>query len=204
MKVKICGITNLEDALFCAEAGADALGFIFYEKSKRYITPDDAEEIISRVPSLIMKVGVFVNEESGKVNETARQAGLTSVQLHGDEAPDYVEEITPPVIKAFRVDDNFDYTVLENYDVSRVLLDTYSKNEYGGTGEVFDWHFIPENIRGQIILAGGINSKNIKEIFTTIKPAMVDLSSALESSPGRKDKDKVMEFMNKIKEMRGY
>ena len=202
MKVKICGITNLDDALLCSETGADALGFIFYDKSKRYVQPDEAKRIISQLPAFLTKVGVFVNEDSDKVNEIAKLTGLNSVQLHSDEDNQYLERINYPVIKSFRVNDDFDFETLNSFNNCGWLLDTYSKNEFGGTGEVFNWDSIPNNIRSKIILAGGINIDNIEEVFKHVKPYAVDLSSSLELSPGRKDKNKVTEFMNKIKEMR--
>ncbi len=204
MKVKICGITNIDDALLCSKAGADALGFIFYEKSKRYIKPEEAEGIISELPAFFTKVGVFLNEDPERINEIAKFSGLNLIQLHGEEDKRYIEKITLPVIKAFRVKKGFDFGLLNEYTHCHWLLDTYRKNEYGGTGEAFNWSYIPTAIRGKIILAGGIGINNIREVFNSVKPAAVDLSSSLESYPGKKDKKKVTEFMNMVKEMRGY
>jgi phosphoribosylanthranilate isomerase len=204
VKVKICGITKLDDALLCSESGADAIGFIFYNKSKRYIQPEEAKSIISELPAFILKVGVFVNENSDTVNKTAKLTGLNAVQLHSDEDMQYLERINYPIIKSFRVHEGFNYETLNSFINCDWLLDTYSEKEYGGTGEVFDWDLIPENIRNKIILAGGISINNIEEVFRKVKPFMVDLSSSLESSPGRKDKNKVTEFMNKIKELRNH
>lgn len=192
----------MDDALLCSDSGADALGFIFYNKSKRYIQPEDAKSIISKLPAFIMKIGVFVNEDSDRVNEIAKLTGLNSVQLHGNEDTQYVEKIICPVIKSFRVNEDFDYETLNSFKHCAWLLDTYSTSDYGGTGEVFEWDSIPDNIRSKIILAGGININNIEDVFRQINPAAVDLSSSLESSPGRKDKNKVTEFMNKINELR--
>jgi phosphoribosylanthranilate isomerase len=204
VKVKICGITNLDDALFCCNSGAEALGFIFYEKSKRYIHPREARNILSALPALLMKVGVFVDEDAEKVNETAKYTGLNAVQLHGNEDVNYTEKISLPVIKAFRVKEGFNFKILDDFTDCGWMLDTDSIKEHGGTGTAFSWNIIPEQIRNEIILAGGINSDNIGEVFDKIKPAAVDLSSSLESSPGRKDKNKVTDFMNKLKELRGY
>jgi phosphoribosylanthranilate isomerase len=204
VKVKICGITNLDDALLCAEAGADALGFIFYDKSKRYIEPERASSIISELPALLMKVGVFVNEDPGRVNDIAELTGLNTVQLHGEEDVHYIEKIIFPVIKAFRVEKKFDYASLESYKYCGWLLDTFNNEEYGGTGESFKWSSIPEKVRSKVVLAGGIGIENIEEAYRIVKPAAVDLSSSLESSPGKKDKMKITVFMNKVKELRGF
>ena len=198
LRVKICGITNLEDALLCESEGADALGFIFYKKSKRYIEPDLAKEIINYLSPFIMKVGVFVNESVDFINETAAELNLNAVQLHGEESPELVSKITFPVIKSFRINNGFDFSILKKYSDNFLLLDTYSDAEYGGTGKTFNWKLIPHELKNKIILAGGISADNIEEIFFNIKPAAVDLSSSLESEPGKKDKEKVKEFFKKI------
>ncbi len=202
MRVKICGITNLEDALCCISNGADALGFIFYNESKRYIRPEEAKEIISLLPPFVVKVGVFVNQEALLINDIAKTAGLDAVQLHGDEGNDICSNLNLPVIKSFRVDISFDYSILKQFLTSYHLLDAYSSKEFGGTGQLFDWTKIPHGIRNKIILAGGISSDNIEFVFKSINPAAVDLSSSLEEYPGKKDNKKVMEFFNKINKMR--
>ena len=202
MKIKICGITNSDDALFCESIGADALGFIFFRKSKRYIKPELAKNIITRLSPFTMKVGVFVNESVDFINKTASELNLNAVQLHGEESPDIIEKINLPVIKSFRINNEFDFSILEKYSNNSFLFDTYSDSGYGGTGEVFNWKLIPEEIKSKIILAGGISIDNIADIFTNIKPAAVDLSSSLESEPGKKDKDKVKEFFKKINYLR--
>ena len=198
MKIKICGITNSDDALFCESNGADALGFIFFRKSKRYIKPELAKNIITRLSPFTMKVGVFVNESVDFINETAAELNLNAVQLHGEESPELVSKITFPVIKSFRINNGFDFSILKKYSDNFLLLDTYSDAEYGGTGKTFNWKLIPHELKNKIILAGGISVDNIEEIFFNIKPAAVDLSSSLESEPGKKDKEKVKEFFKKI------
>jgi phosphoribosylanthranilate isomerase len=202
LKVKICGITNIEDALLCETLGAEALGFIFYKGSKRYIPPETANEIIKSLSPFIMKVGVFVNESHEEINKIAFEAKLNTVQLYSEVFPRTINDISLPVINAFRVDDNFDYKILENYPNTYCLLDTYSKTHHGGTGNIFDWKKIPGKYKNKIILAGGVSFKNIEEIYTNIKPVAIDLSSSLESEPGRKDKEKVKEFFNKLSELR--
>jgi len=198
MKVKICGITNLEDALLCESQGADALGFIFFRKSKRYIKPELAKKIIMHLSPFTMKVGVFVNESADFINETAADLNLNAVQLHGEESPDSAGKIYLPAIKSFRINNEFDFSVLKKYSNNSFLFDTYSDSDYGGTGRRFNWELIPGDIRNKIILAGGVSTDNIEDIFNYIKPAAVDLSSSLESEPGKKDKDKVEEFFKKI------
>ena len=202
MKVKVCGITNLEDAKLCCDLGADALGFIFYEKSKRYINFEDASLIVSELPAFISKVGVFVNEEATTVNHIAQSVGLTHVQLHGNEDQLHIDKINHPVIKAFRVSDNFDYSTLNYYSGSSILLDTFSDKEIGGTGLTFDWKTIPIEIRNKVILAGGVSEKNIEAIFYTIKPQAVDISSSLESETGKKDEAKLKTFFNIVNKLR--
>ena len=199
MKVKICGITNLEDALLCEELTADALGFIFYEKSKRYVAPETVEQITEQIDAFILKVGVFVNEQPDRINSIAKSAGLNIVQLHGDETPEIISQINLPVIKAFRVNEQFDFETLNNYKNCYYLLDTFSKSEYGGTGKSFDWNLIPTELRSKIILSGGISSSNIQIIKTEINPYAVDVSSSLEEYPGKKSKGKLKEFFNKIR-----
>lgn len=142
MKIKICGITNYEDAKVALDNGADALGFILYQNSKRFIEYNDLTEILKKLPFFVMKVGVFVNEYYTKVNVLASQIGLNAVQIHGDESPFYCDKITHPSIKAFRIHDKFDFSLLDNYNDCTYLLDSKSNHEYGGTGTIFDWKLI--------------------------------------------------------------
>ncbi|MCK5034176.1 MAG: phosphoribosylanthranilate isomerase [Calditrichia bacterium] len=201
MRIKICGITNLEDALVCSENRADALGFIFFKGSKRFIGYDEAKTIIKQLPFFIMKIGVFVNEDYTKVNEVAENIGLNGVQLHGDESTEYINRIRLQVIKSFRVNDEFDFSVLNNFHNCSFLLDTYSANEFGGSGKSFNWDLIPHDIRKKIILAGGISEENIEEVRRNIKPEAIDISSSLEDYPGKKNHTKVKSFLNIIKRL---
>lgn len=198
MKVKVCGITNLSDALICQSAGADALGFIFYPGSKRYISTEDASNLIKNLSPFIMKVGVFVNELPGRINSIASKLKLNAVQLHGDETPQTAFQIDYPVIKSFRITEQFDFSILHDYKNVYYLLDAFSKSQYGGTGNQFNWKIIPADLKDKIILAGGVSSDNIEDIFKKIKPAAIDLSSSLELEPGIKDIEKVTEFFNKV------
>ena len=198
MKIKICGITNIEDALAAESFGADAVGFIFYKKSKRYVSPEQAEHIMRALSLFTTKVGVFVDETFEIINKISKQTGINVVQLHGNENLDIMKSISLPVIKAFRVDDNFNYNKLNQYQEYSILLDAYSENDYGGTGIKFNWEKIPFEIKNKIILSGGISSDNIEIIYKNINPAAVDLSSSLEKTPGKKDKKKMEKFFNKV------
>jgi len=202
LKVKICGITNIEDAQLCENLGADALGFIFHKKSKRFIRPETAGKIISKLSPFTLKVGVFVNGTPEEINKTAKEIKLNVVQLHGEEIPDMISEINLPVIKSFRIKDGFDFSILKKFENLRFLFDTYSEKEYGGTGKTFNWELIPGELRNKIILSGGISINNIEEVYKKVKPVAVDLSSSLESAPGKKDKEKVKEFFNKINNLK--
>lgn len=202
MKSKICGITNIEDAKICAELGADAIGFIFYKKSKRYVAPKVVKEIINKLPPFLLKVGVFVNEDINVVNSIAKEIGLNIIQLHGDESPEYLKDVNLPVIKAFRVNDEFDFSQLENYENCSFLFDSFHKDEYGGTGLKFNWNEIPNKIRKKIILAGGISEENIEKIYKDIKPYAIDVSSSVEVNPGKKDHKELKKIFVKLNEVR--
>jgi len=199
VKVKICGITNLEDALLCEELGADAIGFIFYKHSKRYIDPKSAKEITRELLPFTLKVGVFVNEKIENIKSLSDLAGLNIVQLHGDETPNVISEINLPVIKAFRIKKGFDFNILNQFTNCSFLLDSFSTTQYGGTGQKFDWNIIPEEYRSKIILSGGVSSSNIQKIVTEINPYAVDVSSSLEKYPGKKSSEKLKEFFNNLK-----
>lgn len=199
MKIKICGITNLEDALVCSKYGVDMLGFVFYNKSKRYVDYKLVKSIISQLPKNIVSVGVFVDEDYSLINSISEEIGLKKIQLHGNESPDYVKKIKLPVIKAFRVSENFDWNKLNDYSNCEILLDTYSSETIGGTGKTFDWELIPDKCKHSIILSGGISINNIDKIMNEIKPAAIDVSSSIESYPGKKDHSRVIELLNAIK-----
>lgn len=198
MRVKICGITNSDDAIFCESSGAEFLGFIFYSGSKRYIDPSAALEIIKKLKPGTKRVGVFVNEELEVVNKTVQELQLDFVQLHGEETPEYTAEVKCKTIKAFRITDEFDFGIINNYGTSIPLFDTFSNNLYGGTGEKFDWNFIPGKLKGQYFLSGGISTENIKEVAASLRPFAVDVNSSLEKEPGIKDHNKVKDFFDQI------
>jgi len=205
-KVKICGITNLEDALLSAKFGADALGFNFYEKSPRFIEAEKVREIVEQLPNEILKVGVFVNESLDKIVEIAATAKLDAIQLHGEETPAFAREIKAKtnlkIIKAFRVSDKFKPEEVLNYEVDAVLLDAYSPKEHGGTGETFDWEIAKkvQEIFPKMYLAGGLKPGNIWRAIRKVLPYSVDSCSLLETEKGKKDETKLLNFISAVQQ----
>ncbi|MBU4234330.1 MAG: phosphoribosylanthranilate isomerase [Desulfobacterales bacterium] len=201
VRIKICGITNLEDALLAIELGADALGFIFYPKSPRKVAPETAREIIAQLPPFVASVGVFVDEAATVVQELAARVGLDWVQLHGQESPDYCRNLGRKVIKAFRIQDEDSLRLLADYQgaAQALLLDTYKKGQVGGTGEIFDWHLARKAKKyGHIILAGGLTPDNVAMAIATALPMAVDAASGTEATPGKKDPAKLRAFFQAI------
>jgi phosphoribosylanthranilate isomerase len=198
VRIKICGITNLEDARLAADLGADALGFIFYPKSPRYIAPEQARQIIAQLPPLVTSVGVFVDEEAQVVRALAATVGLDWVQVHGQEPPDYCRSLGRRVLKGFRIRDANSLADLEPFRgaVHAFLLDTYKKGQVGGTGEAFDWRLAHEAKKyGRIVLAGGLTPENVAQALKVAQPDAVDVASGTEAAPGRKDPDKLRAFV---------
>lgn len=202
IKIKICGITRIEDALCAVESGADAIGFVFYPRSPRYITPEKAKEIISSIPPFITTVGVFVNEKMDTLIDMASYTGIDIVQLHGDEPPEYCHSLGRRFIKAFRIKENFDIEKIGQYkQASAFLLDTYHTESPGGTGKVFDWNRAIEAKKyGKIILAGGLNPENVAGAIKKVNPYGVDVSSGVETGvKGIKDHDKIRAFIKVVR-----
>lgn len=203
-RVKICGITNTEDALLSAKFGADALGFNFYAKSPRYVAPEKARKIIELLPPQVLKIGVFVNESLEKICEIAEIARLDAVQLHGEETPEFVREIKAKtnleIIKAFRVSPEFKPEDVLQYEADAILLDAFSAKEHGGTGETFDWEIARkvQEIFPKMYLAGGLSAENIVNAIWEVRPFAVDACSCLESEKGKKDKVRLINFLSKI------
>lgn len=199
--VKICGITNLEDGVAAAEAGADVLGFVFYEPSARYVAISDAAEIIRQLPPLTVKAGVFVNAPEELVMRAIAECSLNILQFHGDEPPEYCTQFGLMSVKAVRVRDAASIQQLANYPTDAWLLDTYAPGRAGGTGETFNWDLAIE-ARGMgrpIFLAGGLTPDNVGEAIRYVAPFGVDVSSGVEQSPGRKDVRKVKAFIQAAK-----
>lgn len=200
VRAKICGITNRDDALCAVDYGADALGFIFYEKSPRYIAPEKAGEIVFDLPPFVTPVGVFVNASDREIDIAVKLAGLRAIQLHGDEPPEACLGHAVPVIRVLRVGCDFDVQIMGSYLVNTFLLDTERAGSYGGTGETFDWtKAVKAKGYGRIILSGGLNPDNVREAIARVDPYAVDASSGVEAEPGKKDHKKVRDFLARAK-----
>ena len=198
VRIKICGITHLEDALAAVACGADALGFMFYPKSSRFVTPEHASEIIRCLPPFISRVGVFVNEDAERIREIVSMCGLDTLQFHGDEPPGFTREFEPvKTIKAIRVRNAESIGCLPDHRTDAWLLDSYVAGQEGGTGEQFNWDLAVEasTMGRPIILAGGLTPENVADAIRHVLPYGVDVSSGVESSPGRKDPGKVQAFI---------
>lgn len=201
MRVKICGITNLEDALLAADLGAQTIGFIFYAKSPRSIKPAAARQIIAQLPPLVLSVGVFVNEAAALVLEVAETARLDWVQLHGEEPPEYCRFLSRNVIKAIRVKDESSLAQMSAYQgaVRAFLLDTHKTGQQGGTGESFDWSLARQAREfGPVVLAGGLQPENVAEAIREANPAAVDVASGVEAAPGKKDPARLRAFFQAV------
>ena len=201
-RIKVCGITNLEDALAALEAGADMLGFNFYRRSPRYVTPEEAAEVVGRMPEGVTCVGVFVNEPApADVERIARAAGLHTVQLHGDETPDYCRSLRGlDAIKALRVGEDFDVESVSAHGTDSVLLDAYVRGERGGTGHTFDWS-LASRARGRVarlFLAGGLTPDNVAAAVAAVRPYAVDVCSGVETAPGRKSPELMRRFVEAV------
>ena len=205
MRVKICGITNLEDALLAAELGADALGFIFFPRSPRYLTPAAARAIIDALPPFVTPVAVVVDEPAEAIEEIMAKSGCRVAQLHGQEPPAMLECLRWPAIKAVSVSSADDLTALERYPAARAfLLDTRVEGLHGGTGKTFDWTIAREARRYSkpIILAGGLTPENAAEAIRVAAPDAVDIGSGIERSPGRKDVERMRALFDAIRTAR--
>ena len=200
LKVKICGMTNLKDVKVAVDGGVDAVGFIFYKKSPRSVTMQAVRKIVLELPPFVDSVGVFVNETAEQINKIADRCNLDRVQLHGNESPTFCKKIRRRVIKAIRVKDIQSLKKLSDYPVSSFLLDTFSEDQYGGTGRVFDWNLAyPAKKYGPIILAGGLTPNNVRQAIQRIQPYGVDVCSGVESQPGIKDHKKMQIFLKNVK-----
>ena len=201
VKVKICGITNIEDAMAAIDAGADALGFVFFRESPRYISPENAKAIINALPPFIVKTGVFVNEPIENIEKIISMTGVDLIQLHGNESPEMCRS-SRRIIKAFRVKSMESMDPLNDYKelVSAFLLDTYTPDVLGGTGQIFNWDIAIEAKQfGRIILAGGLTPENIADAVKRVAPYAVDVSSGIESKRGKKDHKKMQFFIERAK-----
>ncbi|WP_102275023.1 phosphoribosylanthranilate isomerase [Cytobacillus massiliigabonensis] len=199
MKVKICGITDLDTALAAIECGADALGFVFAE-SKRRITIEHAKKIIRLLPEDLLKIGVFVNEQKETIEKIVEDTGINAIQLHGDESPDECTGFSTPVIKAISIGTAKDLLKVDNYGCEYLLLDSPKGKYRGGNGTAFDWSVAAgHRVKGKkVILAGGLTAENVSKAIGMIHPYMVDVSSGVELD-GKKDKGKIKRFIDEVK-----
>jgi phosphoribosylanthranilate isomerase len=201
VRVKVCGITNMDDAMVAVEAGADALGFIFVQNSPRYIPPGDAGSIIRELPPFVSTVGVFVNAVRGFVEGAVGLSGVRLLQFHGEEEPGHCGSYGLPYVKAFRVKDEGSLALIDGYlNASAMLLDTYDEKEHGGTGRTFNWELAAKAAEEyRVILAGGLNPDNVADAVRMVRPYAVDVSSGVESTKGKKDHDAVRRFISAAK-----
>jgi phosphoribosylanthranilate isomerase len=206
VRIKVCGITNLEDAVAAVEAGADALGFNFYYRSARFIMPADAGRIVSQLPATVLSVGIFVNEATPEtVARVADAAGVRAVQLHGDESPEYCRALPHRFrIKALRVGPEFKPESAVEYETEAILLDAFDREAQGGTGRTIDWQVArrTRELVPKLFLAGGLSPENIEEAVAAVLPYGVDACSGLESAPGRKDLARVREFIERARRVK--
>ncbi len=206
MRVKVCGITRLEDAQIAVDAGVWAVGFIFVRNTPRCLEPTQAKDIIKNLPDKVEKFGVFANNSPDEVINVSEEVGITKIQLHGEESPEYCSKIKMiteiDVIKAIRIKDMDDLKPIKNYmgHISYVLLDTFSEKQRGGTGKTFDWAIAKQAKRYDIplIVAGGLNPDNIISAYTRVRPFALDMASGVEKEPGIKDPKKINSLKNII------
>ncbi len=205
MLIKICGITNKEDAWNAIDAGADALGFNFYPKSPRYLDPQVAIKLMEEIPPNVLRVGVFVNESEHLVRDLSQYLNLDYLQFHGDETPYYCEQFATPYWKAFRLKDEKTLELMKKYHPAYFLLDAFVEGEFGGTGKIANWELAKQaKACGKIILAGGLNSENVVEAIKAVGPEGVDVASGVElfqSKNGKKDVEKMELFVQKVREI---
>lgn len=199
-RVKICGITSQEDALHVVNAGADAIGLVFYAPSPRAVTLEQAKKITEAVPAFVTVVGLFVNAEKAEIEKIIAEVGIDLIQFHGDESAEFCRQFNRPYIKAVRVkpDTNLVQYAQEFFDAKALLLDAYAEGVPGGTGKSFDWDLIPKKLAKPIILAGGLNAENVAQAIHAVQPYAVDVSGGVEICKGVKDAQKIQQFMQQV------
>jgi phosphoribosylanthranilate isomerase len=203
VRVKVCGITRSEDAIAAIQCGVDAIGFVFWPHSTRYIDPESVRRIAEVIPPFICTVGVYVDPDAAWVEQTARAAKLNLLQFHGDESPEFCNQFSQPYIKAIRVKPDTDLLqYAQRYGAAKgLLLDTYAADMPGGTGHAFDWQLIPQQLSLPLILSGGLNPDNVARAIKQTQPWAVDVSSGVEASKGIKDEKKIIAFMQGVKQL---
>lgn len=205
IRVKMCGITRLEDAECAIAEGADALGFVFYPPSPRCVSKSDVREILCKISPFISKVALFVNQDYDYVHDLIATLPIDMIQFHGDETPEFCEQFNKPYIKALRVreDTDIDAVASRFRSASGLLVDAFDDQVYGGSGQSFDWKLLPDRCKLPIILAGGLRPDNVAEAIQVAHPYAVDVSSGIESSKGIKDPDKISAFMKEVRRVTG-
>ncbi len=200
-RIKICGITRVQDVQAVASSGADALGLVFYDKSPRYVTLQQAAQLSAAIPQPVIQVGLFVNASAETVRDVLQHVPLDILQFHGEEEPEFCAQFGRPYWKAIRVKPGVDLLqCAARYQAAQgLLLDTYIKGTHGGTGASFDWTLIPHNLPLPVILSGGLNADNVVEAIKQVRPWAVDVSSGVEAAKGIKDAAKVAAFINEVK-----
>ncbi|SDR91421.1 phosphoribosylanthranilate isomerase [Halopseudomonas sabulinigri] len=203
-RIKICGITRVEDALAAAQAGADAIGLVFYAPSPRAVAPEQAAEIVAALPPFVTVVGLFVDADAYYVRDVLKQVPLDLLQFHGDEDAAYCEQFNRPYLKAVRVREGQDLASVAAAwpDASGILLDSYKPGVPGGTGEVFDWALVPNERRWSLVLAGGLTPANVAQAIAEVRPWAVDVSGGVEAAKGIKDVEKINAFIQEVKRVR--
>jgi phosphoribosylanthranilate isomerase len=201
VRIKICGLTNVEDALAAVEAGADLLGFVLWEKSPRYVSVETAREIARRLPANARRVGVFVDAKVEQVMFSLRICDFSALQFHGQESPAFCQQFSVMKIKAFRVRDSSSLQAMSAYDTDAFLLDTQVDGQPGGTGETFDWSLAAQAKKygKPVFLAGGLTPQNVGSAIRAARPFAVDVSSGVESAPGKKDHQKMRDFVAAVR-----
>jgi len=199
-RVKICGITRIEDGLAAAAAGADTIGLVFYEKSPRHVVIDQAKEIVAALPPFVSVTGLFVDGDASAVEAVLQAVHLDVLQFHGHETPDYCSQFDRPYIKALRMKEGLDLAqCVADYQAAKaLLLDTYKKGVPGGTGKSFNWSMVPKDLKKPIILAGGLKPVNIIDAINAVHPYAIDVSGGVESGPGLKDRDKIEALIGRV------
>jgi phosphoribosylanthranilate isomerase len=202
-RIKICGITRVEDALAAAYSGADALGLVFYDKSPRFLTPKQAAQLAAAIPPFVTLVGLFVNSSAEAVEEILRQVPLDVLQFHGEEEPKFCSQFNRPYLKAVRVKYGVDLVqyAARYKDAQGLLLDAFIEGTHGGTGVSFDWTLIPHNLPLPVVLSGGLHVNNVADAIKQVRPWAVDVSSGVEAVKGIKDAVKIAAFINEVKKI---
>ena len=200
-RVKICGITNSSDAQMACDYGADAIGLVFYPPSPRYVTIEQAAQVVESLPPFVHSVALFVNAQREEIDNVIHHAAIDLIQFHGDESAQFCRSFKRPYIKAIRMKEGLDlYAVQQEYACARgLLLDTYKKGIPGGTGETFNWEKVPHDLNKPVILAGGLIADNVAQAIKQVQPYAVDVSGGVEASKGKKDREKIARFMENVR-----